>query len=335
MRVIPQLFPFGGGLGRILTILLAVLGLGRFAVGVFAWRTANALERPDYKTLQRLPGGVELRRYSPYLVAETTIEAESMRKGTGKGFTRVAGYIFGRNKPKLKMAMTAPVRTSSSSSGSSEGTKMSMTAPVRTSSFGAADGCTRTRVSFVMEKAYSRRTAPVPLDRSVRLRHVPSHTLAARTFSGPPPSEKRIERERCKLIDALKASGLRAADSETLVYGYHDPFVSAHPSRREREAAHAPHAPTRAPIRAPCATSRGVRCRATSAAARALTDALDARCCADHALVHAAQRGVHPCAGGGGQPLAVRRATRWPRLLSSLLRISSSRLRASRHSAPR
>ena len=39
-------------------------------VGVFAWRTANALERPAYTVLQKLGSGVELRRYEPYVIDE-------------------------------------------------------------------------------------------------------------------------------------------------------------------------------------------------------------------------------------------------------------------------
>ena len=64
------------------------------------------------------------------------------------------------------------------------------------------------------------------MDRSVRVRNVQPHLLAARTFSGPPPSERRVERERAKILAALAKHGLRPADKETLVYGYHDPFIT-------------------------------------------------------------------------------------------------------------
>jgi len=199
--------------GRVLAILLAVLGLGRFGIGIFAYRAANALERPQYEVLKQLSGGVEIRKYEPYVVAETEIFAESMRKGTGQGFTRVAGYIFGRNRQKTKMAMTAPVRTAT--------TENSRT------------GVVRTKVSFVMEKAYSRGSAPRPEDGSVRLKKVAPHILAARKFSGPPPSAKRIAREEEKIVAALQAEGLRQEyGGETLVYGYHDPFITPSFMRR-------------------------------------------------------------------------------------------------------
>ena len=223
-------------LGRILAVVLAVLGTARMGVGVLAWRAANGLERPSYTVLQRLENGVELRRYSRYLVAETRVKAGAtegsarsggMNAGTGVGFRRVAGYIFGKNKPKARLAVSQP-----EGQASKGGEKMAMTAPVRT----ATPGDGSARVSFVMEKAYNRRTAPAPLDSSVRLKDIAPHILAARRFSGPPPSDKRIAKEKSRILQALDAAGLKAqtsgAESDTLIYGYHDPFITPNFLRR-------------------------------------------------------------------------------------------------------
>jgi len=198
-------------------VLLTILGAGRLGIGIFAFRAANALERPNYQVLRRLPGGVELRRYEPYVIAETTVEAPTMREAGGKGFRTVAAYVFGKNRPKRTMAMTAPVRMSKSG-----GEAMAMTAPVRME---RADD--KMRVSFVLEKSYTTRSAPSPLSRDVRVKNVAPHILAARTFSGPPPSDKRVARERQRVLDALHSQGLAvSAPSETLVFGYHDPFIT-------------------------------------------------------------------------------------------------------------
>lgn len=215
-----------GVVGRILAIVLAIAGTGRLGLGIFFWRAANALEQPSYRVLQQLGQGVELRRYDEYVVAETEIRTSSMKAGTGKGFGVVAGYIFGKNKPKSKMAMTAPVRVTAKSGGE----KMSMTAPVRTAQ---SDGSTR--VSFVLEKAYSTRSAPRPLDSKVRVKAIKPHVLAARRFSGPPPTEARVARERTRILAELEARGLQpapASDEDTLVYGYHDPFMTPNFLRR-------------------------------------------------------------------------------------------------------
>lgn len=212
--------------GRTLAIIIAVLGTGRIGIGLYAWQTANGLERPSYDTIKRLGDGVELRRYQPYLIAETTIPSTSMKDGSGKGFRTVAGYIFGKNKGKKKMSMTAPVRMSRDGSSRGGGEKMKMTAPVRVEPAARARG--NTKVSFVLEKEYTRGTAPTPLSRDVRVKDVRPHVLAVRTFSGGPPSEARVERERTRILSQLAANDMRPTTpgAEPLVYGYHDPFIT-------------------------------------------------------------------------------------------------------------
>ena len=132
-----------------------------------------------------------------------------MRESTGAGFRQVASYLFGQNQPQKALP-------------SGGGEKMSMTAPVRSSEDGKS-----TKISFVLPSKFSLRTAPRPLDKKVRLRQVQPHYLAARAFSGPPPGEGRVQRERERVLRALSDRSLRpAAGLETLVYGYHDPFMT-------------------------------------------------------------------------------------------------------------
>ena len=69
-----------------------------------------ALEKPTYELLH-IEGRLELRRYEPYIVAETFVEAEFERAGN-EGFRRLADYIFGNNRSRQKIAMTAPVEMS-------------------------------------------------------------------------------------------------------------------------------------------------------------------------------------------------------------------------------
>lgn len=232
--------------GRVLLGILAVLGALRLGVGVFAWRAANALEKPQYQVLQRLPGGVELRSYAPYTVAETTIAApDGMRSGTGTGFRTVAGYIFGKNRPRgrtpsVKMKMTAPVRVSTTEAASRPSVKMSMTSPVRAAVGGGGGIGDKVKVSFVLPSEYDVRSAPVPEDRAVSVKRVPQHTLAVRTFSGPPPADARVSAERRRVLVALDAASISVAPgeagAETLVYGYHDPFITPSFLRRNEVA---------------------------------------------------------------------------------------------------
>ena len=246
---------------RIVVGVIAALGTLRFGTGIYFWRVTEALERPSYKVISKLGGadGVEIRRYEPYLIAETIVDGFGFREPTGVGFKACAGYIFGKNKPAKKGGWF-----SSSSSGTgadSVAEKMAMTAPVRVSGEApptlmserenkgavlvkngggqdATNTMKKTKVSFVIGNKYSLKTAPKPLDKNVKVRQVPSHTLAVRTFSGPPPDDKRVRKERVKLEKALAQAGLDVPgpDAETLVYGYHDPFITPNFLRRNEVA---------------------------------------------------------------------------------------------------
>jgi hypothetical protein len=223
-----------GWLGKVIVGSVAVLTSVRYGTGLYAWRETEKLERPVYTVIQKLTGGVELRRYEPYLIAETTVDGVGFREPTADGFRACAGYIFGKNTPRRgssvgeKMAMTAPVRVSGDAL---VGEKMAMTAPVRVDG-----GNKKTKVSFVIGSKYSLKTVPKPVNKNVKLRQVPAHTLAVRTFPGPPPKDERVLREREKVEKALTEVKMTPKSQETLVYGYHDPFITPNFLRRNEVA---------------------------------------------------------------------------------------------------
>lgn len=220
---------------RIIVGVLATLGTLRFGTGIYFWRVTEALERPTYAVIETLDE-VEIRRYEPYLIAETIVDGVGFREPTRDGFRACAGYIFGKNQKRIsswrsssepeKMAMTAPVRVAGDS------------AAVSVSGGGGGRSSKKTKVSFVIGRQYSTSTAPKPLDRNVKVRQVPAHTLAVRTFSGPPPKDSRVEKERAKIEQALAKAGkeVPSSDQETLVYGYHDPFITPNFLRRNEVA---------------------------------------------------------------------------------------------------
>lgn len=226
-----------GLVGRLILGGIAVIATVRYGTGIYVWKETEQLERPKYTVIQTLSDGVEVRQYEPYIVAETTVDGSGFRESTGEGFRTCAGYIFGKNKPKRrgsadegeKMAMTAPVRVSGNAP---RGEKMSMTAPVRL--LGRARD--KTKVSFVMGSNYTLRDLPKPVDKNIKLRKVPAHTLAVRTFSGPPPRDERVVKERARIERTLEKAGIRWSNKETLVYGYHDPFITPNFLRRSEVA---------------------------------------------------------------------------------------------------
>jgi hypothetical protein len=203
-------------LGKLIIGGIAVVGSLRYSAGIYFWRQTELLERPTYEVVRKLSNGVELRRYEPYLIAETVVDGEGFREPTAQGFKACAGYIFGKNKARVggkaeKMAMTAPVRVAGRSKKNS-------------------------KVSFVIGRKYTLRTVPKPMDKNVKLREVPAHTLAVRTFSGPPPTDERVKGERQILEQSLSQANIKPKGDDTLVYGYHDPFITPNILRRNEVA---------------------------------------------------------------------------------------------------
>lgn len=248
MRALPQI-SLQTGLQLIITLATAFVTL-RLGAGLVAWRAANNLEKPTYSVVKRLPlaataggrGIVEVRKYEPYLIAETTVDEPSMRKAGSSGFGKCAGYIFGKNESRQskgkqveKMAMTAPVRSVGKTP--SGGEKMAMTSPVRSTGSMSQNTSGKTKISFVIGSKYSLQTAPKPIDKSVKVKKVDGHYLAARSFSGPPPSDERIRQERDAILSTLEREGIRVKNKEeTMVYGYHDPIVTPNFLRKNEVA---------------------------------------------------------------------------------------------------
>ena len=105
---------------------MSITQLFASALSVFGIRTA---EEPPDQVIDRL-GDVEIRRYGARYAAETTV-ADDGNQAKNRGFFILAGYIFGGNRRKQAIDMTAPVAME-------DRQKIGMTAPVATE--GNVDG---------------------------------------------------------------------------------------------------------------------------------------------------------------------------------------------------
>lgn len=150
---------------------------------------------PEYQVLLR-DGEFEIRAYPSLSVAETLVAADYPEAGR-IGFNRLAGYIFGGNTRREKMAMTAPVLREA------DGEEIAMTAPVLQQTEGR-----HWRMSFVMPAGYSLETLPIPLDADVALKQLPAKKVAVLQYSGS-LSEGVIARNSQKLLDWLNQRSLK------------------------------------------------------------------------------------------------------------------------------
>jgi hypothetical protein len=199
--------------------ILKLLRTTPMAIGVLLMlggANAMAIEEPKYDVVQTF-AEFELRRYAPYLVAETEVTGDFDEVGN-TAFRILADYIFGNNKAQEKMEMTAPVNQRAES-GTSE--KMEMTAPVTQR---PADGTQAETfiLSFVMPSRYSLETLPEPLDPRVRLRVEPAKLMAVRRYSGR-WTQSNYRKNEILLLGAVEKADLRPVT--TPVYArYNSPF---------------------------------------------------------------------------------------------------------------
>ena len=178
-------------------------------IAVIATPAAMAIEEPRFKVLEQ-DGSFELREYSPYIVAETRVEAGFEDAGS-IAFQRLFRYISGDNIAQQKIAMTAPVTQS-------RGEKISMTAPVSQ----VADG-NAYLVAFTLPSTYTLATAPQPLDPTVRIRAVPAQLIACWRYSGRWTASNYRDHEAL-LRERIKARGLITRGAPVLAR-YNPPFT--------------------------------------------------------------------------------------------------------------
>src|ERR1700722_14188240 len=132
----------------------------------------RGIEQPHYDVIERIGDAVEIRQYPKRIAAETTVEAGKSDNPRGEAFRTIAGYIFGANKGRRKIDMTAPVEISSA------GKKIAMTAPVEVKS---DNGLV---MRFFMPAKYSQEQLPEPSNPQVKLIEMPPTAVAVLQFSG-------------------------------------------------------------------------------------------------------------------------------------------------------
>lgn len=172
-----------------LILLSAIIGLALLV------SKTMAVEEPAFKTVLR-EGSFEIRDYPPLVVAEVTVTG-GQQEAASKGFRLLAGYIFGGNKRRQSIAMTAPVAQERSSE------RIAMTAPVT-----QIERAGSWIVRFTMPRAYTLEALPEPDDTKVHLRLLPAERFAVIRFSGLAAKEN-VDAKSIELLAAAKAHHLR------------------------------------------------------------------------------------------------------------------------------
>ena len=178
----------------------------------------SGTEEPSF-TVERRIGDVEIRRYGTRIAAETTIDADE-EASRNEGFRRLAGYIFGGNTAKTKIAMTAPVAQQSE--------KIAMTAPVAAQ----RDAGGKWVIRFFMPSEHSLDSLPLPNDDRVRLVSVAPERVAVLRYAGL-PNPRAVAAKAEELLKTLRDNKIEPA-GDPLSWFYDPPWTL--PFLRRNEA---------------------------------------------------------------------------------------------------
>ena len=93
---------------KIISIVLGVLLLIFIGVQLFAIKSQRNIETYPYKVTKTYDS-FEIRDYEPTLFTSVKLSTKNYKESSSKGFSILAGYIFGDNDRNEKIAMTSPV----------------------------------------------------------------------------------------------------------------------------------------------------------------------------------------------------------------------------------
>jgi hypothetical protein len=179
---------------KILFISLGVLLLAFIVVQLYAMNEQRSIETYPY-VINKKYDTFEIRSYEASLFTSVKLSTNEFKEASSKGFSILAGYIFGGNEKNEKISMTSPVAMS---------LEDSMT------------------VMFLVPKKFNKETLPQPSESQIEFRDEPAKTVAAITFGGW-ANDTKIEKYKEKLKAALDAEGIKYTN-RFYYLGYNPPF---------------------------------------------------------------------------------------------------------------
>lgn len=179
---------------KIVVILFSLLVLGFIIVQLFAMSGQRNIETYPY-TVDKKYDTFEIRTYEASLFTSVQLPNNGYKESSNKGFSMLAGYIFGGNETNEKIAMTSPVTMS---------LEDSMT------------------MMFMVPKQYQKETLPQPKLSQIAFKEEPAKAMGAISFGGWANDEK-IARYKEQLTAALEAEGI-SHTNRFYLFGYNAPY---------------------------------------------------------------------------------------------------------------
>ena len=179
---------------KITMLLLAIILTAFTAVQLYLINGQRNIERYPYVVNKKYKR-FEIRTYETTLFTSVKLSTKGYKNSSSKGFSILAGYIFGNNERNEKIAMTSPVSMSLEDS---------------------------TTMMFMVPKKFNKDMLPKPNQSGIEFKEEPAKTMAAISFSGW-ADDTKIEKYKQILKAALDAEGIKYAN-QFYFFGYNAPY---------------------------------------------------------------------------------------------------------------
>jgi len=179
---------------KIAIILLVVTLTAFISVQLYFINAQRDIERYPYVVKKKYKR-FEIRNYETTLFTSVKLSTKGYKNSSSKGFSILAGYIFGNNERNEKIAMTSPV------------------------SMSLEDSMT---MMFVVPKKFKKDMLPKPNQSGIEFKEEPAKTMAAIRFGGW-ANDAKLEKYKQQLKAALDAEGIKYTN-RFYFFGYNAPF---------------------------------------------------------------------------------------------------------------
>ncbi len=179
---------------KILLIILGVILALIVIVQVFAFNGRKNIESYSYQVVKKYKD-FEIRNYEASLFTTVKLSSKGYKDTSRKGFSILAGYIFGDNDKNKKIAMTSPVAMSLEDSAT---------------------------MMFMVPREFDKKTLPKPNQSQINFVEEPAKKIAAISFTGWANDEK-IAKYQKKLKLILEIENI-SYTNQFYFFGYNPPY---------------------------------------------------------------------------------------------------------------
>ena len=179
---------------KIVIITSVVILIAFTSVQFFFIQAQRNIESYPYAVIKKYKL-FEIRSYESTLFTSVKLSTKGYKNSSSRGFSILAGYIFGNNERNEKISMTSPVSMSLEDS---------------------------TTMMFMVPKKFSKDMLPKPNQSGIEFKEEPAKTVAAIRFGGW-ANDAKIEKYKQNLKAALDAEGIKYTN-RFYFFGYNAPY---------------------------------------------------------------------------------------------------------------